>query len=194
MKEARKKAFYGSIMHFIRSLYSDSLAQKGYELRKMKRISNLEKERVKEVYRNGMVINDSSGIKIITRRQFPPDSATYYERIMRQKDYTEEYGPLLTTADSLIIQKEGEYKYLFFSDYLSITYKKELEDKEYLLFHHENRKPVFQQSCIWLVTGTPIAIGINGMYYPPQEVFSMWYWGWDEKIANLLPTDYEPVE
>lgn len=193
-KEAREKAFYGSIMHFMRSLYRDSLTQNGYELRKMKRIPNLEKERVKAVYRNGVIEKDSNGKKFFTRVEFPPDSSAYYQRIMQQKDYTEEYGPALATTDSLTIQTEGEYKYLFFPDYLSITYKKELEDKDYLLFYRESRKPAFQQSCIWLVSGTPVAIGSNGTYYPPQEVFSMSYWGWDEKIANLLPTDYEPGE
>lgn len=191
-KEAREKAFNGSMMHFLRYLYKDSLEQAGYEIRKMKRIPNLEKERVREIYRAGMIINDSAGRKIVTSRQFPPDSSAYYQQIMRQKDYTEEIGQALKTSDSLIIQTEGEYKYLYFTDYLYITYKKELEDKEYLLFYRENRKPMFQQSCIWLVSGTPVAIGINGNYYPPEEVFSMSYWGWSEKMANNLPADYQP--
>lgn len=191
-KEAREKAFYGSMMHFFRCLYKDSLMQNGYEVRKMKRIPNLEKERIRSVYREGIVQKDSNGIRVLTRAQFPKDSSAYYEKIMRQKDYTEEYGRVLSNADSLIFQMEGEHKYLFFDDYLSVTYKKKLEDKEYLFFHRENRKPVFQQSCIWLINNNPVVIDINGAYYPPQEMFSMWYWGWSEKMANNLPADYQP--
>jgi hypothetical protein len=191
-KEAREKAFYGSMMHFFRCLYKDSLMQNGYEVRKMKRIPNLEKERIRSVYREGIVQKDSNGIRVLARAQFPKDSSAYYEKIMRQKDYTEEYGRVLSNADSLIFQMEGEHKYLFFDDYLSVTYKKQLEDKEYLFFHRENRKPVFQQSCIWLINNNPVVIDINGAYYPPQEMFSMWYWGWSEKMANNLPADYQP--
>jgi hypothetical protein len=34
-KQNRNKAFYGSMMHFMRSLYRDSLAQQGFEVRRM---------------------------------------------------------------------------------------------------------------------------------------------------------------
>ena len=37
-----------------------------------------------------------------------------------------------------------------------------------------------------------IAIDPNGTYMPPQEIFSMSYWGWNEKMSNLLPLDYKP--
>lgn len=176
-KEARIKAYNGSLMHFFRCLFQDSLIQNGYEVRRMKRIPNYEKQRVKIAYQSSLVVKDS---------------AEYYRRILRQKDYTEVYSPGLLTADSLIVESQEGYKSLFFSDFLFITYKKELEDKEYLLFHSENRRRGYQQSYTWLVSGTPVTIDVNGNYYPPQEVFSMSYWGWNEKIANLLPSEYKP--
>ncbi|MEI9944923.1 MAG: carboxypeptidase-like regulatory domain-containing protein [Chitinophagaceae bacterium] len=191
-KEAREKAFYGSIMHFMQSLFKDSLVQNGYEVRRMKRLPNDEKERVKIAYRNSIVIKDSANRKILREDLMPKDSLAYYHQVMRQKDYIEIYGKTVLTADSLIVKTEGEYKILFFLDYLYITYKNELEDKAYLLYQHENRSAAFQRSYIWLVSGSPISLDIHGNYYPPQELFSMGYWGWEEKTANLLPSDYLP--
>jgi hypothetical protein len=192
---ARNKAFYGSIMHFMRSLYHDSLAAQGYEVRRMVRLPNLERERVKKAYRAAMTVHQNTGTKTVTTGlpgMLSQDSLEYYERIMRQKDYIEVYSRELLTTDSLIVRAEGEYKVLFFTDYLYITYKKEIEDKDYLLYYGEHRNPTFQRSYLWLVNLQPVTIDVNGGYYPPQELYSMAYWGWSEKIADLLPQDYTP--
>ncbi len=45
----RNAAFYGSKMHFMRSLYRNQLAENGFEVRFMQRILNAEKERVKKI-------------------------------------------------------------------------------------------------------------------------------------------------
>ncbi|PZR26594.1 MAG: hypothetical protein DI535_13730 [Citrobacter freundii] len=200
----RDKAFYGSMMHFMRAVYTKSLAAEGYEVRRMVRTPNYEKQRVKQIYRampklsSGakISISSSSGINRIPVPQndssFAADSIEYYERILRQKDDIDTYGRDLLTADSLIVEQDDALKVMFFENYLYITYKKELEEEGYLLYHHEQRQPTFQRSYIWLQNQQAIAIDANGSYYPPQEVFSMAYWGWGEKIANLLPLDYKP--
>ena len=46
----RDKSYYGSMMHFMRSIYHDSLASDGFEVRRMAKVPNLEKERVKKIY------------------------------------------------------------------------------------------------------------------------------------------------
>jgi hypothetical protein len=120
------------------------------------------------------------------------DSSSYYERILSQEDNIDTYGRALLTADSLIVEQQGEFKVLFFEDYLYATYKRELEDEEYLLYYNERRSPTFQRSYIWLQNHQAIAIDPNGSYFPPQEIFSMSYWGWNEKMSNLLPLDYKP--
>lgn len=195
-QQNREKSYQGSMMHFMRSLYQNNLASEGFEVRRMARVPNAEKERVKQIYlpvlNNRTVTLNGSSISVNRRDSLDKDSIDYYDRIMRQKDYTEIYSPALLTADSLIMQIDGNYKVIFFPDYLYITFKKETEDKEYLYFHGESRSPTFQRSYIWLTNLTPVAIDANGSYYPPQEIFSMAYWGWEEKMANMLPLDYEP--
>jgi CarboxypepD_reg-like domain len=193
----RERAYQGSMVHFMRSLYQDDLASEGFEVRRMSRIPNTEKERVKKIYLAGInnrTVKLTGNSISVSRDSLNKDSVDYYERIMQQKEYTEIYSPALLTADSLVVQMDGNYKVIFFTDYLYITFKKETEDKEYLFFHHESRRPTFQRSYIWLTNLNPIAIDANGSYYPPQEIFSMAYWGWEEKMANMLPLDYEPAQ
>lgn len=201
----RDKAYYGSMMHFMRALYNNNLSAEGYEVRRMVRTPNFEKQRVKKIYRpvrlqtkgTATLSFSSSGVTSVQTGNpdstaVNPDSSAYYQRVLSQNDNIDTYTRDLLTADSLIVQQEGDLKILFFRDYLYITYKNELEDQEYLLYFREPRKPTFQRSHIWLQNQQPIAVDANGSYFPPQEIFSMSYWGWDEKMANLLPLDYKP--
>lgn len=203
-QRARDKAYYGSVMHFLRSLWKDSLAQNGFEVRRMMRNPNLEKERVKKIYKPSTIflgkekqqtvtITTGAGDKSKgTADSVYTDSAEYYRQVMRQKDYIETYGRELLTADSVFYGEENGYKVLLFSQYLHITYKNEVEDEQYLAQHMERRQPAFQQSYIWLIEEQPVAVYPNGSYYPPNVLFTMAYWSWDEKMANCLPIDYEP--
>ena len=120
------------------------------------------------------------------------DSSEYYQRVLSQNDNIDTYSRHTLTADSLIVEQKGEFKGLYFDDYLYVTYKRELEDEEYLLYINERRKPTFQRSYVILQNHQLIAIDPNGSYFPPQEIFSMAYWGWYEKMSNLLPLDYKP--
>ncbi|RYG50070.1 MAG: carboxypeptidase-like regulatory domain-containing protein, partial [Chitinophagaceae bacterium] len=195
----RDKAYYGSMMHFMQSIYNNNLAAEGFEVRRMVREPNLEKQRIKKLYRPArltgsvkIVSNGNRPLTIQTPDSLSTDSSAYYERILSQEDNIDTYGRALLNADSLIAEQQGEFKILFFENYLYVTYKRELEDVEYLEYFHERRSPTFQRSHIWLQNLQPIAIDPNGSYFPPQEIFSMSYWGFNEKMSNLLPLDYKP--
>jgi hypothetical protein len=199
-KRNRDKAYYGSMIHFIRSLYVDSLAQQGFEVRRMVKIPNEEKERVKKIYHGRRVVKTSAatGVTIVTNQKNElqkamPDSSDYYESILGQKDFKEIYGRDMLTADSLILRTEGAYKILFFTDYLYITYKNEIEDEDYLRFHRETRRPTFQRSYIIMPNLNPAEIDVNGNY-PPQDILALAYWGWSEKMADFIPLDYKPSD
>lgn len=187
----REKAYNGSMMHFMRSVYNNQLTEEGFEVRRMRKVLNAEKERVKKIY---ALLRHSGGSEISKNKldSLQKDSVGYYQRVLRQKDYTEVYESAMLTGDSLVAKNEAGYKIVFFSNYLFITYKKEMEDRSYLDFFHEKRSPVFQRSYIWLTNGNAVGIDANGSYYPPQEIFSTAYWGWEEKMANMLPLDYWP--
>lgn len=194
---ARDEAYYGSMTQFFRCVYNNNLAENGFEVRRMFRRPNLEKERIKSFYRPkrltiGIGSNSSVQVPDNTPNE-PTDSSSYYERILRQKDYIDTYGFNTLTGDSLVVGTEGAVKAVYFTDYLYITYKLETEDPLYLQQFRESRKPSFQSSHVWLQTDTPLLIDRNGSYFPPQNLFTMSYWGWNEKLANMLPLDYIPV-
>ncbi|MBL7741331.1 MAG: carboxypeptidase-like regulatory domain-containing protein [Chitinophagaceae bacterium] len=194
----RDKAYFGSMQHFMYSLYHDSLLSEGFEVRRVVRLPNTEKERVKQLYRPARMTRPTgNGIVFSIEEKesgssYPRDSADYYEKVLRQKDYFELVGKDLLSRDSLITREEEGYKVLFFTDYLYITYKYEQEDMEYVQQSEENRPRYFQRSYIRLSNGNPVAVDKQGNYYPPQEVFSSAYWGWSEKMADCLPVDYKP--
>jgi hypothetical protein len=120
------------------------------------------------------------------------DSAEYYNRIMRQDDMINVYGTSLLTADSIAIKTKGEEKFLFFDNYLYVTYKNELEEEKYLESYRESRKPTLQRSYVTIINDEGIIVDKAGNYFNPQHFFTSAYWGWSEKISNMVPADYVP--
>lgn len=194
----RKEAYKGSVVHFMQSLFTNTLKEEGFEVRRMVRSPNLEKERVKQLYKGlSQTINSNPGGGMVITLGAPVsagDSSVYYQQVMRQKDMIDVFAVDLLTADSLIVQTDGKYKALYFPNYLFITYKGEVEELAYLKSAMENRKPGFQRSLVTLLNDEYITIDEQGNYYNPQNFFTSWYWGWSEKISNLLPVDYVPGE
>jgi hypothetical protein len=181
--EPRDKAYYGSILHFMRSIYTDSLVENGFEVHRMVRIENFEKERVKKIYKP---FNNKD-------TTLSEDSFRYYQRVMQQKDYTDRYYNDALTADSLVVKEEGEFKQVFFPDFLYVIYRRENENQMYLSYTFTARKPMYQSSHLFLVSGQPVYIDAGGTHYPAEELFSIGYWAWSEKIGEMLPTDYKPA-
>jgi hypothetical protein len=186
----RETAYKGSIQHFMKSLYHNQLMENGFEVRRLIKTPNLEKERVraamqarvrKQVEEKGQRVAISLG-----------DSSDYYGRILRQPNEFETVLPALLTADSLLTVADSLHKRLFFPQHLSIIYKKEKEEKEYLAYLRENRPLYHQRSVMFLLDATPLLIDGHGNYSPVLGFISYGYWSWSEKIASMLPVDYEP--
>jgi hypothetical protein len=197
----RQKAYNGSIVHFLRSLYNKNLVENGFEVRRMIRIPNKEKERVRDIIhgRAGKAADKNGNLSELTEKNNAratghvrnnPDSTAYYDRILQQKDYEEVVSKHILSADSLVSVTAGG-QILFFENYIHIMYRKGLEEPGYLIYSRENRKPYHPRSVASLLNGNPVAIEKNGSCYPPTEFFSSGYWAWNEKISHLLPTDYD---
>jgi hypothetical protein len=192
----RLKVYQGSMMHFMRSIYSNELAQEGFQVRRMKKVPNVEKQRVKKIYANSVIKREFRDGKIYVSNAakdttLPNDSITYYQRVLRQPDQIEVYAKELLTADSLIVAAFGSNKAVSFNDYLYIRYDGD-EDPAYAQTQFPPRRVAKQQSYIFLVDANEILIDATGNYYNPQNLYSTAYWGWSEKMANSLPLDYMP--
>jgi hypothetical protein len=191
--KSREKAYYGSIMHFMRSLYENRLLENGFEVRRMQRIPNQEKERVKKAYSAARrTRKDSLTGSMILDYELPADTMNYYQIVMKQDNNMDLIGSSILTADSLILLVKDGYKVMHYEDYIYVTFKNELEDGDYLLTQYPTRSATFQRSFVILLDEKIITLDKSGNYYNPQHFFTAGYWGWDEKMSNSLPLDYEP--
>ena len=100
--------------------------------------------------------------------------------------------------DSLLTVKDEQFKTLNFSDALYVIYTKgkeqvEYQNKGYSLdgVYTDRWLPQGQVSIINLFG--PVSIDENGFYKPTSELYFEGYMGW-EKIADLVPYEYDPAE
>jgi len=182
----RANVYYGSIMHFMRSIYLNRIKEEGFEVRNLKWITNTERERVKNILKEHFIKSNSS-VSVSAENK---DSTRYYEKIMKQPEYFEIIGKTILPGDS-IAYGITEYKAgLYFPELLLIIYTKKTVPEEYRkLYPLAGRSMI---SRITLVHGEPIEIEAKGNYYDPAELLSYDYWAWSEKISTMLPLDYEP--
>lgn len=195
--DSREYAYNGSIAHFMKSLFVDSLLQNGFEVRRLVCQPNLEKERVKKIYKPGRTLTQNiGGILIVTKdtsSPHSPDSAAYYQQVMRQRDINDIVGRELLTADSLIVKSEGDYKVLYFENHLYITYTKEKEELIYTRMFHPSGS-AGQLSYVHLLNDAFITFDKMGNYYNPKDFSTTAYWAWSERMGTLVPVDYVPVK
>lgn len=187
-EKKRNEAYYGSMMHFMRTVYRNKIVEEGFEIRHLKKIPNYEKQRVKEAYKSNMqTIRNANGTATITH--INKDTAEYYGRIMRQTDYFDVIEKTTLPGDSIAYAVNNTTAGLDFKDYLLIVYKKATAPSEYRKQFPESNASMMSQ--IVLVNGIPVEIEANGLYYNPVDLMSLGYWAWSEKIATMLPFDYQ---
>lgn len=184
-RKNRHEAYEGSMLHFMRALYRDSLQEGGFVARQKIRI----------------YAGDS-----IFSRLYRPESMPKYVKAA-DKIYRIRLGPVATfkkdpsyldlidTAffsfkDAVKYFPDKKQKIFFFNDYLEIIYKNTFLKSDYLQhnFMPSNQK-VLQSSTITFVGDFPITIEENGLFYNPLHLLSTGYWGWI-KMAETLPSDY----
>ncbi len=183
---ARKEVYYGSMMHFMRSLFRNTLQQENFEVYALKKVLNEEKKRVKEANSKRM---RKAPDNTITVQNIGRDSSEYYDRILAQSDYFDVVGRSKLTGDSIAYAVNATTAGLDFRDYLLIIYAKGTAMSEY---RQQNPKSsATPMSQVTLINQKLIEIGANGSYYEPADFMSLGYWAWFEKMATMLPFDYE---
>jgi hypothetical protein len=171
----RRQAYYGSIMHFMRLLYARDSSFQGFVLQRYSAATNQEKCRVEEVYHPDSPVT----------KKTPPDSIAYWQRVLRQPDVVNVALPV--SPASLYAADTTRQTSLLFSGRLSVVYI----DRNAVPGNPAT--PARRVSGLRLITPAPVTIDVNGSYFPPQELLTDGAWGRSEKIANLLPVDYDPT-
>ncbi len=148
-----------------RSLYASHTREEGFILEQQQIIPNLEKRRVKTIYRANAMQADTFAI----------DTLHHFWEVLRQPDF---FGrTIIVPPDSLLTIYPDQGRSLFFNGLLNVLYR-------------EGKNGNYRRSQLKLVTPALIQFEENGNYYPPQEILASGSWGQTEKIANLLPLDY----
>lgn len=189
--EKRREVYYGSTMHFMRSLYRNTLVQEGFEVRRLQKFPNLEKQRVRELYRTRRAPPATKSL-VSSGNRFVSDSTGYYESVLRQPDVLEKIGREVLTGDSIAFAIDSVTAGLSFPDYLYVHYLKGQVPLAYKRLYPTGAHAML--SYLQLLTDQPLSIQANGMYYNPVDVVMSGYWGWSEKMATMLPFDYKPQE
>jgi len=188
--ERRKDVYYGSIMHFMRCVFTNKVVENGYEIKRLEKITNTEKKRIQALYKY-YITPDISETDFESR--LPKDSLTYYQKILAQKDETDILHNEVLRGDSIAYGYDSVTAVLQFRDYLYITYKNKEEPDEYLLQTNQKGSLTGKiTSQASLINGRPIYVLYNGAYFQPDDLLTLGYWGWSEKISSLLPYDYWP--
>jgi hypothetical protein len=181
----REKAYWGSVMHFMRSLFINSFAQEGFEIRNLYRQLNTEKERVKNIMSLAGALNGTV--------QGSADSLSYYSHILKQPDTVEIITSPLLSAGSILFESDSRrHKILQFAGELLVHYKNEKPAVEYTRSMPFTKPGAYQTTRMFFINDAQnVNVEANGNYYNPVNLYLNGYFGW-ERIGELLPFDYEP--
>lgn len=194
-KRNRADAYYGSMMHFMRSLFRNELIDDGFEVRKLIKVSQAEKQRVKDLY-NARIRPGADGRIIISDSLIGNgnrDSAEYYKKVMRQPEKMNVLINQVLPGDSIAYGIDSFTAGLFFPDHLQVIYKYKQVPAAYA---NSNPMSVHPKSPllseIYLTNRKPVSVLANGSFFEALDLIASGYWGWWEKMATMLPFDYKP--
>jgi hypothetical protein len=158
----------------MRAIYINKVKEEGFEVRRLVKTPNLEKKRVKAIFRSAKSIGDS---------------VNYYNSIMEQPDENSIFSNYTITGDSIAYAIDSLTAGLEFENYLHIYYPKKIASLRYHNYSPRNDKVM---SEVHMVEADPIQIQSNGSYFSPLNLITNGYWAWQEKISAMLPFDYTP--
>lgn len=196
----RRKAYEGSFVHLVQTIYQQELENSKFQLFELHEIDNPERppqqfidERIqywKSVKFQSMPSNEKMIVRLGSNGEINKsdlnDSLVYYMRIKSLPEKVDSIGRQIKSASDLL--KPGTSNIIQFKGRLKVLFK-EREDALYVV--GKRRPPQkFQESTVHFV-GDEIKIYANGYYEDVRSVFMEGYLGWSEKIAEMLPTDYK---
>lgn len=169
--ENRRKAFLGSIRHFMKSLYECNLHANGFSAQRIIEIID-KTERIRTIIKHG---------EKISIRPTPADSIV---RILLPDSLSCHY--FLDTTLSL------KGKIVSFKGLVQITYLNEIESRDYQLVNDPLPKGYRQtpQVSIIHMVSPKIILEPDGHFSDPIGIISEKYWSW-ELMSEMLPYDYD---
>ncbi|WP_345253700.1 carboxypeptidase-like regulatory domain-containing protein [Flaviaesturariibacter amylovorans] len=185
-RAARRDVYAGSLMHFLRSVFVNRIQEQGFQVFRLRKFPNLQKQYTRNLVKKGALQWGPDGLRIAYG--LPKDSLDYYRRYLGQGDEISVVGTQQLPGDSIAYAGEGNVAVLDFADYLLVNYPKLPPPRAYRAQNPDGAG--FRMSQLLLPYGRPVQVEGNGAYYAPTDLLSLGYWGWAEKVGNMLPLDY----
>jgi hypothetical protein len=181
--EKREEAYYGSSMHFYRSLYADKLTEEGFQIFKLTRHLNPERPDDEVIRRKFQFFKE--------RRK--ADSANYYVELSKMSKYYQEslakpaYMPFEILSSS---GQPGIYT-VHFPNYLYVIYTKKREEQDYKDIYRELNMPNYQTSVVTIQRpSVDYHIDMNGIVIDNAPLYEG---SWSKsRLSDMLPVDYVP--
>ena len=192
-QQERKEMYKLSIMRFIRALYADKLIENNYMVYRLHtNVANPEKEqiRIKEL------AYDSTHSRNIKRRPYEKSLSStelaYYKKVMSEPDTIDVVSNDLLSADSIVSTQNDSVKTLSFPDHIIVNYTTQKIPLRYKWTNPDAKDSA--SSVLSLVNNKAVIISADGSYYDVQDLLYDGFWGWWQRIATMLPYDYEPSD
>lgn len=172
----RSDAYFGSLMHFMRSVYRNRIAEEGFDVRRLKKIRSIDS-----------YPSSKSGSANSTRDTISDENDDYKDQILNENNYRDIIGASLP-GDSIAYAVSTSTVGFDFTNFLLVTYREKEAPPEY----QQQISGTGRTSELILINKRPVEIESNGSYFDTGDLLILGYWTWSEKIANMLPLDYNP--
>ncbi len=181
--EKRKNAYYGSMMHFMRSLFQNKIIEQRFEVRKMVTLTDQQKDRYKKRYENRLDDPDNP---------IPQDSLPFYESVIGQYNYSRVLVNKLLKGDDIAYLVDSVTIGFDFDDRLQIVYREKQNPREHRPIVSNSPAYGPDYSEIYLLHKKALAVLGNGSFFDGGDLMISGHWSWSEKMCNKLPYDYWP--
>jgi hypothetical protein len=180
----RQRAYLGSYPHFLRSMYTNTVAEEGFRVQRLRRVPNLRRAVADSLLRTrraaGLPLDQAS----------VPDSIWKLLRQPRTLSFL--YTPTLP-PDSMRRVANG-HVWVRFHDLLAVTYERARPDANYQQSSAASGQPLprHQESVLHLRQRPEAELEPSGAPLVPLAFITEGYWGF-QKIGEFLPLDYVPT-
>jgi hypothetical protein len=194
----RQKIYQGSLMHFIRSWHSYQWKENDFKVSRLYRVPNKERptdeflnQKIKRLREKVLASGGSSTLRLSVKNGTidadSDDSLAYYFRL---RNLPKEVDSLISeTLTGKEFISDSDPHRMSYNGLLHVQYK-ELEDPLYAQMVGRAEQRTRQRSVLHVLGD--LKLYDNGYYEDVRHIFLENYWSWSEKIATLLPLDYQP--
>lgn len=177
----RQQAYYGSSMHFYRSLYTNKLGAEGFEMMRLFRLRNSNRPQEALIQQKIKHFNDGHS----------RDSLNYWIEKENMSMYFREHLFRDTLPVNAVLYKTDEPGIFAvnFTDCLYIIYTKKHEETDFKDLYRPLDMENFETSVASITK--PYLFDRNGVVFGDNAPLYEGTWS-KSKLSDLLPVDYEP--